>query len=152
MANNALASSCIAIRINEPTNGGIIVSALEVIEASLPVVDIPTVAQRVDICQGARSGNDFPVGVIVVACDSVLAGVHNPHHVPLEVGDVVVHRAVVLHGIGQAAGIVEEVNGIGAPGHAHQLTAGVVVALVSQNTCRSSLPMIRCCFRKSSYW
>ena len=50
VADNALASSCITIRINEPTNGGIIVSALEVVEAGLLVVDIPTVAQRVDIC------------------------------------------------------------------------------------------------------
>ena len=62
MSNNALASSCIAIRIEEPTNGGIIVSALEIIEASLGVVDVSTVAQRVDICQRARSGNDFPKG------------------------------------------------------------------------------------------
>ena len=131
MANNALASSCIAIRINEPTNGGIIVSALEVIEASLGVVDISTIAQRVDICQRARCGNDFPVGVIVVACDNVLAGVHNAHHVALEIGDVIVHRAVVLHGVGCTIGIIEEVNGIGSPGHAHQLTAGVVVAVGS---------------------
>lgn len=129
MANNTLASCCIAIRINEPTNGGVVIPALEVVEPGFLVVDIPTVAQRVDICQRARSGNDFPVRVIVVACDNVLAGVHNPHHVPLQVGDVVVRRAVVLHGIGQAAGIVEEVNGIGSPGHAHQLTAGVVVAV-----------------------
>ena len=131
MANNALASSCIAIRINEPTNGGIIVSALEVIEASLGVVDISTIAQRVDICQRARCGNDFPVGVIVVACDNVLAGVHNAHHVALEIGDVIVHRAVVLHGVGCTIGIIEEVNGIGSPGHAHQLAAGVVVVVGS---------------------
>ena len=119
----------IYVRINEPTNGGIIVSALEVVEAGLPVVDIPTVAQRVDICQRAGCGNDLAIGVVVVACDNVLAGVHNPHHVTLEVGDVIIRRAIVLHGIGQAAGIVEEVNGIGSPGHAHQLTAGVVVTV-----------------------
>ena len=41
------------------------------------------------------------------------------------------YRAVVLHGIGQAAGIIEEVNGIGSPGHAHQLAAGVVVVVGS---------------------
>ena len=128
-ANNALASSCIAIRIEEPTNGGIIVSALEVVEPGFLVVDVSTVAQGVDVCQGARSGNDLAIGVVVVACDNVLAGVHNPHHVTLEVGDVVVHRAVVLHGIGKTAGIVEEVNGIGSPGHAHQLAAGVIIAV-----------------------
>ena len=129
MANNALASCCIAIRIEEPTDGGIIVSALEIVEASFPVVDIPTVAQRVDICQSARCGNDFPVGVIVVACDSVLAAIHNPHHVPLQVGDVIIRRAVVLHGIGQAALIVEKVDDICSPAHAHQLAAGVIIAV-----------------------
>ena len=119
----------IYVRINEPTNGGIIVSALEVVEAGLPVVDIPTVAQRVDICQRAGCGNDLAIGVVVVACDNVLAGVHNPHHVPLQVGDVVVRRAVVLHGIGCTIGIIEEVNGIGSPGHAHQPAAGIIIAV-----------------------
>ena len=47
----------------------------------------------------------------------------------MQIGDIVVHRAVVLHGIGQTAGIIEEVNGIAAPGHAHELTAGVVVTV-----------------------
>lgn len=37
------------------------------------------------------------------------------------------YRAVVLHGVGCTIGIIEEVNGIGSPGHAHQLAAGVVV-------------------------
>ena len=119
----------IYIRINEPTNGGIIVSALEVVEPGFLVVDIPTVAQRVDICQRAGCGDDLPVGVIVVACDNVLAGVHNPHHVPLQVGDVVVRRAVVLHGVGCTIGIIEEVNGIGSPGHAHQPAAGIIIAV-----------------------
>ena len=41
------------------------------------------------------------------------------------------YRAVVLHGIGQAALIVEEVEDICSPAHAHQLTAGVVVAVGS---------------------
>ena len=51
------------------------------------------------------------------------------HYVTLEVGDIIVHCAIVLHGIGRTIGIIEEVNGIAAPGHAHQLTAGVVVAV-----------------------
>ena len=49
----------------------------------------------------------------------------------MQIGDIVVHRAVVLHGVGCTIGIIEEVNGIGAPGHAHELTAGVIVAVGS---------------------
>ena len=117
------------VRIDKPSGFRVIVSALEVVESGFLVVDVPTVAQRVDACQSASSGDDLAIGVIVVACDNVLAGVHNPHHVTLEVGDVIIRRAIVLHGIGQAAGIVEEVNGIGSPGHAHQLAAGVIIAV-----------------------
>ena len=47
----------------------------------------------------------------------------------MQVGDVIVHRAVVLHGVGCTIGIIEEVNGIGSPGHAHQLAAGVIIAV-----------------------
>ena len=45
------------------------------------------------------------------------------------------YRAVVLHGVGCTIGIIEEVNGIGSPGHAHELTAGIVV-LVSNTIYR----------------
>ena len=131
MPDNALPSGSITIRIEEPANRRVIVSALEVVEPGFLVVDIPTIPQWVDICQRARSGNDLAIGVVVVACDNVLAAIHNPHHVPLQVGDVVVHRAVVLHGVGCTIGIIEEVNGIGSPGHAHQLAAGVVVVVGS---------------------
>ena len=131
MSDNVLPGGSIAIRIDKPSNRRVIVSALKVVESGFLVVDVPTVAQGVDACQSASSGDDLAIGVVVVACDNVLAGVHNAHHVPLQVGDVVVRRAVVLHGVGCTIGIIEEVNGIGSPGHAHQLTAGVVVAVGS---------------------
>ena len=119
------------IRIDKSAHRRVIIPAIEVIESRLLIVDISTIAQRVDVCQGAHSGDDFTIGIVVIACNNRAAGVYDVHYVTLEVGHVVVHRAVVLHGIGQAAGIIEEVNGIGSPGHAHQLTAGVVVAVGS---------------------
>ena len=129
MPDNALPSGSITIRIEEPANRRVIVSALEVVEPGFLVVDIPTIPQGVEVCQSAGSRKNLAIGVIVIAGHHRAAGIHNAHYVSLEVGDVVVHRAVVLHGIGCTIGIVEEVNGIAAPGHAHQLTAGVVVAV-----------------------
>ena len=119
------------IRIDKSAHRRVIIPAIEVIESRLLIVDISTIPQGVDVCQGAHSGDDFTIGIVVIACNNRAAGVYDVHYVTLEVGHVVVHRAVVLHGIGQAAGIIEEVNGIGSPGHAHQLTAGVVVAVGS---------------------
>ena len=125
----ALASRGVIIGTDKSPHHRVIVSALEVIEPGFLVVHICPIPQRVDICQGSRCGEDFAIGIIVIAGDYGAAGVHNPHHIALEVGDIVVHCAVVLHGIGQAALIVEEVNGIAAPGHAHQLAAGVIIAV-----------------------
>ena len=129
MSDNVLPGGSIAIRIEEPANRRVIVSALEIVEASFPVVDVPTVAQGVDACQSASSGDDLAIGIVVIAGRHRTAGVHNAHYVALEIGDVIVHRAIVLHGVGCTIGIIEEVNGIGSPGHAHQLAAGVVVAV-----------------------
>ena len=129
--NNTLPSGSIAIRIDKPPHHRVIVSALEVIGPGFLVVHVSTVAQGVDACQGSRCRDDLAIGIVVIAGHHRTTGVHNPHHVTLEVGDIIVDCAVVLHGVGCTIGIVEEVNGIGSPGHAHQLTAGVVVAVGS---------------------
>ena len=131
VSNNVLPGGSITIRIDKSADRRVIVSALEIVESGFLVVDVPTVAQGVDVCQGARSGNDLAIGVVVVAGHHRAAGVYDAHDIALEIGDIVVHCAVVLHGIGRTIGIVEEVNGIGSPGHAHQLAAGVVVVVGS---------------------
>lgn len=118
---HALPSGSIAIGIEESANRRVIVSALEVVEPGFPVVDVSTVAQGVDVCQSAICGNDLTIGV--VACDNVMAGVHNPHHVTLEVGDVVVNRTVVLHDIGQTAGIVGKAQAVGSIGSGRKAPA-----------------------------
>ena len=131
MSDNSLSGGGIGVSIEESANHRVIVSALEVVESGFLIVDVPTVAQGVDACQSASSGDDLAIGVVVVAGHHRAAGVYDAHDIALEIGDIVVHCAVVLHGVGCTIGIIEEVNGIGSPGHAHQLTAGVVVAVGS---------------------
>ena len=79
--------------------------------------------------QGAGGGLRLAVGVVGVADHGGAGGVYDVEDVALEVGDVVVEGAVVLQGVGIAAGIVEEVQGVSAAGLAHQLAACVGVAV-----------------------
>lgn len=127
----ALASRGVIIGTDKSPHRRVIISTIEVVESRLLVVDISAIPQGVDVCQGAHSGDDLAIGVIVIAGHHRTTGVHNAHHVALEVGDIIVHCAIVLHGVGCTIGIIEEVNGIGSPGHAHQLAAGVVVVVGS---------------------
>ena len=90
---------------------------------------VSSVAQGVDACQVAGGGNDVAVGVVLIAGHHCAAGIDQLHYIALEVGDVVVHGAVVLQGEGRSAGIVEEVQGVGAVGFPEQLAAGVVVGV-----------------------
>ena len=90
---------------------------------------IPSIPQRIDACQFAGGGNDVAEGVVFVAGNYCAGGIDQLHHIALEVSDVVIHRAIMLQSKGGAAGIVEEVQGVGAVGFPQQLAAGVVVGV-----------------------
>ena len=102
---------------------------MEVIEAGFSIVVVAAVAQGVDLRQGAFCGNDLAVGVVFVAGDNISVGIDDLHHIALQVGDVVIGGAVVLYRIGNAAGIVEEIEGVAAVGLPQQLAAGVVISV-----------------------
>ena len=102
------------IRVDEPSGLGIIIPGLEVIQVTLLVVYVATVAQGVDHAEGIskRSGGaqNVAVGVIFVAHNNCARSVHDGHYVTLEVCNVVVHRAVVLQRIGLSASGVEKIQ------------------------------------------
>ena len=64
-------SGCIAIRVDEPADFGVIVAALEIVEASFGIVVISSVSQRVYFSHAAGCGEDFAIGVIIVSSDFV---------------------------------------------------------------------------------
>ena len=105
-----------SIRIDESTDLGIVVTALQVVQTCLYIIIVATVAQRIDICMGAGSLDDLAVGVIAVVCCRLTQVVHQPDHIALQVGDVVVNGVVgasngaLPHGNGSAVGVVEEVR------------------------------------------
>ena len=71
-----LPSTCIAIRVDESANFGVIVAGLEIVEAGFGIVIIASVSQRVDFCEFAGCGNDLAIGVIIVSSDFVAGGIN----------------------------------------------------------------------------
>ena len=122
-----------SIRIEESADLGVIVAALEIVEAGFGIVDIAPVAQGVVGSQGAGHGTggaeDVAPGIISVGYDSCSGDVQDRRYITLEVGGVVVSGAVVDHGQRCAAGIVGKGQGVAAHGHLTQLAAIVDIAV-----------------------
>jgi len=130
-ANNSLPGGYIGVGIDESANYRIVVSGLAVVEAGFGIVVIASVTQGVDGCVGAGGRDRIAVGVVFVISGGAAGGVYQSYDVALEVGDVIVDRAVLLHGNGGAVGVVEEVQDGGAVGFAEEFGAGVVRNIVS---------------------
>ena len=93
------------------------------------VVDVAAVAQGINGCVGTESGDGLAIGVIPVAGGSVAVDIHQPDHVALGVGDVVVDIAVLQQHEGMAVLVIEEVQDVVPIGQPHQLAAGVVIGV-----------------------
>ena len=135
----ALASATVGVGVEEALEDGVVISALEVVEARLRIVVITTVAQRVHICQAARGTQNRAVGVIFVLRDRLAGRVDQIQYVALKIeqiiewnseGSIRVHRSQIQH-IRSAALVVEEIQSIlrtiirvGLP---QQLTGGIGV-------------------------
>ena len=107
--------TCVAVRIDESPDCGVVITRQEVIEAAFGIVVVATVAERVLLRQGAGGGQDLAVGVVGITCYGIAAGVHQAHDIALQVRDVIVGGSVHLHGIGFTGVIVEEVVSFSGP-------------------------------------
>ena len=107
------------IRIDKPTGFGVIVTALEVVQPRLRVIDIPAVAEGVEIAQRVRHGAGGGQGItpcVIGVCHHLrAAAVDQPGHVALRVLQIEVFRAIVGDGHG-ANFVVGEVQGSAAGG------------------------------------
>ena len=54
----------VAIRIDESTDCGVVITGLKVIEAAFGIVVVTTVTERVLLSQGAGGGQDLTVGIV----------------------------------------------------------------------------------------
>ena len=104
----------ITVGIDKPAGVGIIVAGLQVVEPCLGVVVVAAIPQRVDFRHGAGSGQDFAIGIIRVCRYLVAIAIDQVHHIPLQVGDVVVGSGggtvVVNQGIGIPDVVIPEVG------------------------------------------
>ena len=112
---------------------GVVVAALEVVEAGFGIVDIASVAQGVVGAQGAghgtADGKELAPGVISIGDHSRSGGVQDGRDIALEVGGIIVGGAVVGDGHGCTAGIVGKIQRIPIHGHLAQLAAVVDIAI-----------------------
>ena len=121
------------ISTDESSNGRVIVSGLEVVEAGFLVVDVAPVSQGIvhaeGVCFGSGGSQELAPGVVGVGDYGAVVCVADFYDVALEVGDVTVLGAVVDHRLGRAKGIIGEVQLVGAHAHGRQLTAVIDIAV-----------------------
>ena len=145
MPQQALTCGCESIRVEESADFGIIVSALEVVKAAFGVEDIAAVAQGVMLAQGGGqsagavvAGGMAAPGIVGIGYHRCAGTVQNGGNIALQVGGVVVNRAVVGKGLGRTLGIIGKADGMahragGSVGNFHlqQLGAAVDIAVGS---------------------
>lgn len=99
------------------------------------IIDIATIAQRVNFCTRASGGDDVAVGFIFVDCYGCAIGIDELRYIALQIGDVIIHDPINLHRKGSACLIVEEVPdfvGSGCRSGNHfpqQLTPGIGIVV-----------------------
>lgn len=106
-----------------------------IIESSLLVIHISAVAQGVmgskGTCKCASGGQDVALCVIGILDNRSAAGIQDGSNVTLQVGGIVVVRAVVGNRHGSAGCVIGKVQGIAAHGHLAQAAAVVDVVIGS---------------------
>ena len=109
------------VGVDKPPYLRIIIPTAEVVEPRLAIVVIPTIPNRVQICDISAYGKDIAPGVIGVTALGGPPAADDRNDVALEIQDVVVHSAVVIQRIGLAGVIVDDIHHVAAPGLLHHL-------------------------------
>ncbi len=106
----------ICIRIYKPADFRIIISALEVVQPGLGIVEVASIPKRVYTCHITRRSEQFTPSVVGV-CGSFSAGCgYDLENIPLKVFDVEVFGVSAVRSSGEAydltGGIIVEVKGV----------------------------------------
>ena len=127
------------IRIDKSAPGGVIISALEIIEAGFLIVNVTTVAQGVNFTQvdiRVIIGGNQPSPNVVDIADHRSAGtVYDGDYIALQVGNVVVRGIIVADHQGPSIRAVAETHHYTAPGHLGQLGTVVQVGVGDTTVC-----------------
>ena len=99
------------VRIKEPANLGIIVSALQVVQACFRIEVVPPVAEWVCICHCAGSGKDVAPAVVgVLRYDIAIGSIGYGNNIPLQISCVDICFRSVIEPYKHTAFVVEEVQ------------------------------------------
>ena len=109
------------IRAEEPADGGVVVSAVEVVPSRFHVVVVPSVSERVDVGDVVRVAGhvvaraigdleNLPPSVVGVDCHDSAIRIQYPHHVALHILLIPVLCAVVLHSYNRPVCVVHIVD------------------------------------------
>ena len=114
-SDKALSCAFVAVSVDEPMVCGVVVAALEVIEAGFGVVVVAAIAEGVDACHGAGGCQDFAPGVIGIGRIGCAVGVDELDHISLQIEDIIVGRKAAAIGRvpeckGAAGFVVDEVH------------------------------------------
>ena len=109
VAQHTLTGGDEGICIDKSTPVWVVISALEVIQTCLSVVDIATVAQRIVLtqcgCHASGGGKRFAPGIVCIGNDLRAGAVYQSNHITLMIQQIVVgvtaiyHRHRITHGI-----------------------------------------------------
>ena len=90
------------------------------------VEDVAAVAQRVNVGMRAEGRGGLAVGIVPVAGSNVAVDIHQPDHVALGIGNVVVDIPVLQQHEGRAVLVIEEVQDIVTVSLSDQLAAAIL--------------------------
>ena len=106
------------VGVEEAAPGGVVITALEIIEPGFLVINITAVAQGVvlakGVCHASGDGQDIAPGVIGVFHDLIATGVQDGNHIALNVGSIDVASAIVSQGHGFSSSVIGNVHDFGA--------------------------------------
>ena len=133
IAHDPLTCRCVYIRIDKSADLGVIISALEVVEFRLGVVDVAAIAEGVEGtesgCEVTCYGEGVAPGVVGVIYYRCAAGAQDGGHVTLQVRHIVVGGAAQRNGKRSAGSVVGKGQGVAAYGHLAEGAAVVDVAV-----------------------
>ena len=111
-SDDALTGGHIYVGRDEAADFGVVVAGGEIVEAGFGIVVITAITERVVrakcSCQGAGGGYQLAPRIVDIFYHTHAAFVHKAHYIILAVSQIIVLRAVVVHGYRLAVGIVAE--------------------------------------------
>ena len=101
IAENSLSCTHQRIGIDKPTNCGVVVPTLEIVQIRLGIVDVSSIGQGIHRAQSIRHGagntQNFTPGVVGVLYLYIAVGIDDRYHIALEVSDVVINIIAVCY-------------------------------------------------------